>query len=181
MAMVSTDQLTETIQEFKRAAADAFKHPCVEEFESLEKFISEIDAYVRELQQAYWAGDAKLTIRKLERDEPLDESDKELIRTFLISDAERYLAIENNFQDWLSELKRLVDDLVRRVNTVDRDTIADLRGVLKDAVRLVPDIRNYLDEQERVTKCKGAIEHLDRSSRQMLAKLLKEQLQSAKR
>ena len=74
-----------------------------------------------------------------------------------------------------------MDDLVRRADTVDRGTISDMRGVLKDAVRLVPDIRNYLEEKERVAKFEGALNTLDDQSRKMLVKLMTEQLTSAKR
>ena len=71
-----------------------------------------------------------------------------------------------------------MDDLCKRVNTVDRETIADLRGVLKDAIRLVPDIRNYLDEKRRVEKFEQALETLDKSSRDMLVRVLREQLRA---
>ena len=74
-----------------------------------------------------------------------------------------------------------MDDLVQRANMTDRNTIGDLRGVLKDAIRLVPDIRNYLEERQRVEKFEQALNSLDGPSRDMLARLIKEQLSSPKR
>ena len=181
MSTLSTDQLTETIQGLKNHADGAIRQPALEPFEALEKYVAEVEAYVREVQQGMWSEEAMQTLHKLEKNDPLDECDRDLLRVFLVSDAERYLAVENNYADWIAELRRLMEDLVRRVATVDRHTIADLRGVLKDAMRLVPDIRNFLDEKERVAKFRNAIDNLDPSSCKMLIKLLSEQLATAKR
>jgi hypothetical protein len=181
MTTVSTDQLTETIQNYKQAADDALSSPTIEQFVDFEKFTNEVAGFVRETQQSMWQSEAKETIKNLETGRPLSPADHDIIRTFLVSDAEHYLKHENNFGDWKNELSRIVDDLSARVSTVDRHTIADMRGVLSDAIRLVPDIRNYLEEQGRVKKFEAAVETFDDSSRAMLAKLMKEQLQSTKR
>lgn len=181
MTMVETDQLVDTVQGLKEAAKIALANDSAEDFEAFERHLNEVEAFVREVQQSLWADDARTTIRRLEKGEPLNAQDTDLICAFLISDAERYLKQENNYHDWLKELERLVEDLSQRVNLVDRDTIADLRGVLKDAIRLVPDIRNYLDEKRRVEKFEQALGALDQSSRDMLVRLLREQLRSPTR
>lgn len=181
MMTVETDQLVETIQSLKETASCALAHDSADDFEAFERHLNEIDAFVREVQQSLWTNEAQGAIRRLEKGDPLNEQDQELIRTFLISDAESYLKYENNYRDWLNELKRLVDELCKQVNTVDRDTIADLRGVLKDAIRLVPDIRNYLDEKRRLEKFEQAIGTLDKPSRDLLVRLLREQLRSPNR
>jgi len=181
MTSISTDQLTETVHSLKDSAEGAIKQQALEQFEALETYICEIETYVREVQQGLWANEARATIAKLEKGEQLDACDLDLLRVFLVSDAERYLVVENNYADWIAELRRLMDDLVRRAETVDRHTIADLRGVLKDAMRLVPDIRNFLDEKQRVAKFENALNNLDAASRKMLVKLLSEQLASSKR
>ena len=181
MTMVETDQLVETVQGLKEAAKNALANESAEDFEAFERYLNEVDAFVRETQQSLWANEAQATVRCLEKGDPLNEPDHDLIRAFLVSDADHYLALENNYNDWLKELKRLVDDLCKRVNTVKRDTIAYLRGVLKDAIRLVPDIRNYLDEKRRVEKFDQALVTLDNSSRDMLVRVLREQLRSPTR
>ena len=181
MTTASTDQLTETIQNLSHAAAGALNDQTLEQYVALEQYLAETEAYVREVQQSMWAEEAIQTIHKLEKDEPLEASDLDLLRVFLISDAERYVALENNVADWTTELQRLMEDLERHTATVDRHTIADLRGVLKDAMRLVPDIRNFLDEKQRIAKFENALKNLDNASRKMLVKLLSEQLASSKR
>jgi hypothetical protein len=181
MTTVTADELTETIQSLKDETETALEQQDLEQFIALEKYVSQVESYVRELQQSMWASEATQTIRKLEKGETLDECDQDLLRVFLISDAEHYLSVENNFNEWLTELRRLANDLARRAQTVDRHTIAELRGVLKDAMRLVPDIRNFLDEQQRVVRFKQAMTNLDDQSRKLLVKLLKEQLHSPNR
>ncbi len=181
MAVVGTDQLTDTIQNLKQAADAALGAETVQQLCDFEKYLSEVEAFVRETQQSMWATEAKATIKALEKGQPLSEIDKDVIRTFLVSDAERYLEHENNYGDWKRELTRLMNELVKRANMVDRDSIGDMRGILKDAIRLVPDIRNYADERERVKKFGQAVDAVDDASRAILVRLLKEQLTSPNR
>lgn len=181
MAATATDQLTELMSNFKEAAEAAIGTESAEDFSEFEKYVNEVAGFVRETQQSMWASEAKAAIKTLERGGPLTPADSDVIRTFLVSDAESYLAHENNFVHWKRELQRLADDLVRRANMVDRSTIGDLRGVLQDAVRLVPDIRNYLEERQRIKKFENGLTSLDDQSRKMLANLMREQLSSDKR
>lgn len=181
MAATATDQLTEIMSNFKQAAEAAIGSESAQEFSEFEKYVSEVAGFVRETQQSMWADEAKAAIKTLERGGRPTPADNDVIRAFLISDAEGYLAHENNYGDWKRELQRLADDLVRRADMVDRSTIGDLRGVLQDAIRLVPDIRNYLEERQRVQKFESALNSLDDQSRKMLANLMREQLRSDKR
>lgn len=181
MTTVATDNLTDTIHELKEAAEVALSQESAEQFSDFEKHVNEVEAYVREVQQTMWAKEAKATVKNLANNVPLTPTDMQVLRTFIVSDAERYLEHENNYGDWQRELKRLMNDLVQRANMTDRDTIGDLRGVLKDAIRLVPDIRNYLEERQRVEKFEQALNSLDGPSRDMLSRLIKEQLTSPKR
>ena len=181
MSTVDRTQLCETITGLKDAAGCALQNQSAEDFEAFERYLSEVEGYVRELQQSLWSFDAKGTVRRLEKGETLTEADHKVIRTFLVSDAQAYLQHENNFRDWVQELERLISQLSTQITNVNRESIADIRGVLKDAIRLVPDIRNYLDEQRRVEKCEQALKHMDESSRVLLLTLLKDQLRCERR
>ena len=181
MTTVAAEQLADAIENLNETAEATLAGESAEQFADFERYVNEVDTFARELQQSMWASDARATIRRLESGEPLGETDREVIRAFLISDADSYLKHENNVPDWCHELKRLMKELVRRVNLVDRQTIGDFRGVLKDAARLVPDLRNYFEERERITKFEHAMQSLDTPSRAMLARLMKEQLASPRR
>ncbi|MBI1825030.1 MAG: hypothetical protein HY287_01880 [Planctomycetes bacterium] len=181
MPLVDTQQFTKTIGGLRDAANTALSNQSVDDFEAFERNLNQVEGYVREIQQSLWADDAKATIRKLEKNQELADADREVLRTFLISDARAYLAEENNYQDWVAEMERIIQTLEQSVANVDRDNIADLRGILKDAIRLVPDIRNYLEEQRRVEKFEQAMKTPDKTSNDLLVRVLREQLDSPKR
>lgn len=181
MQTVDTSQLPEVIASFKEAAQAALSNEDCQSFEHIEKQLSEMEGYVRELQQAMWTEEAWETLRRLESDEPLTATDKQVIRTFLVSDAEHYLATENNFGDWTRELRRIMDELVRKSSMVSRENIGELRAIMMDAMRLVPDIRNYLTERHRVERFDVAVDHLDEPTRKMLIRIIREQVESPDR
>ena len=178
---VQTIEISETIDALVQRAATSLNSQSAEDFEGFERRLSQFGVQIRELQQMMWADEAKTTISNLERNAPLSEADQELIRTFLISDAEHYLEMENNYPDWLEELQRLMDDLSQRAECITRESVGAVRGVVEDAVRLVPQIRNYLDQKRRVQKYHETANMMDGSTRDMLIRILKEQLYSEKR
>lgn len=181
MMSVAANPLIEIVENLRNAVNADLDAGSSDGFELFEQDLNGLDAACREMQQKLWADEARTAVKHLERDEPLTPQDLDVIRVFLISDAERYVAMENNFLEWVNELKRLLGEIAKRLNTVDRDNIADVRGLLKDAVRLAPDIRNYLDEKKRIQQCKAALGSLDRQSREILAKVLKDDLATPSR
>lgn len=181
MPAIDTNPIQELIEYIKESVTASLQAGSADEFASVEQQFSQLDAACRELQQALWAQEAREAIRHLESDEPLTATDLEVIRVFLISDADRYLAVENNYHDWLNELQRLLDEISKRAFNLSRESVGDLRGFVKDAVRLVPDIRNYLEERVRIEKCKNALDSLDSTSRTLLARVLKDDLSSPNR
>ncbi|GMU20039.1 MAG: hypothetical protein AMXMBFR13_01400 [Phycisphaerae bacterium] len=178
MPSTLTEHLFESVQLLKTSAEIALNAESAEEFESFERELNRFAAQVREMQQSLWSEDARVAIEHLAAGAPLTPADREVIRTLLICDAERYLALENNFPEWVQELRRLFSEIESKSSRVDRSSLADLRGLLKDASRLVPDIRNYLDEQRRIERFHAAMNQLDDPTRLMMARLLREQLQS---
>ncbi len=175
------DHITETVAGIQQAYDGALQRESPDEFGFVEQQINRLEATVREMQQEMWSAEARQAIEHIEDAQPLTPDDVAVIRAFLISDAEGYVANENNFRDWTCELARLLDEISRRTATVDRESIADLRGVLKDAIRLVPDIRNYLEEKHRIRQFNTALQSLDKPSRDMIGRILREQLESPKR
>ncbi len=199
MPTTATMSLTDAADTLQRAADSGLQNQSADEFETLERHLARFEAAVRERQQALWATEVRTALKHLEHRAPLTPADQQVIRVFLVSDAEQYLAQENNFPDWTAELRRLLGDITRRAQEIDgisspgsaesptltagaaspnnpRDAIAQLRGVLKDAIRLVPDIRNYLDEQRRVALFNEALTHIEEQTRQTLIQLLQDQL-----
>ena len=48
-------------------------------------------------------------VHKLENNQPLTEAEKQTVKLWVVGDAEGYMKMENNFQDWLEEYRRLLD------------------------------------------------------------------------
>ncbi|HEY3245813.1 MAG TPA: hypothetical protein VGM03_20900 [Phycisphaerae bacterium] len=152
-----------------------------EEFETLERHLSRFEALVREAFQALVAAEARSAIRRLKNGDPLTPGDFDVIRALLISDAQAYLKHENDFENWLRELTRLTGRIGEFANADMPESLCDLRGIVLDAVRLVPDIRNYLDQQRRVERFERALLEMDSTSRKLMAELITEQIETRER
>lgn len=180
MTTVDTNELVQAVDSLRQSGRVALADGSADAFEQFERQLNELDAACREIQQTMWADEARTTIKHLESGEPLTPADQAVIRTFVISDAERYVALENNYHDWTAELERLLGEIGSKAHGSDRECVADLRGLVKDAVRLVPNIRNYLEEHRRIERCSVAVDTLDSDSRALLARILKDDLASPK-
>lgn len=181
MPVTTPHALQDIVSDLTQATGEALKHRTVSDFVALERQLAEVEAQVREVQQSLWSREAKAAMGHLEGGSPLTPADIEVIRTLFISDAEHYVRLENNVPDWCRELERLIVDVARRVNTVDRTNIAELRAVLKDAQRLVPDIRQFLEEKARIERFEQGLASPDPSARKMMAKILREVIESPRR
>jgi hypothetical protein len=179
MSKLNAASLKTAIGTLRLTVETAIRDRSTEDMELVERQIGKLDTMVREAQQSMWAVEVRTAIRRLENNDALSEADIEVVRTFLISDAEQYLALENNYEEWVSELYRLIDEITQRSADISRDNIAELRGVLKDMSRVVPDIRNHLDEERRVLLFHNAVRTLDGDARRSLARLLRDQLELA--
>ncbi len=73
---------------------------------------------VREEIQRQTAGSIEKVIAKLRDNKPISPQDKDLIKLWILGDAESYTMMENNFQDWINEYKRLLGVL----ESMERDS-----------------------------------------------------------
>lgn len=180
MSDISND-LTVMVGELESFVRSALSTRTAESFEMLERQVNRFDSSIREVQQARRATEARAAIGRLEGHEPLTEADRESIRTLVVGDAEAYIKHKNNLNDWLAELERLSTEMQAMAGRGDDEVIEDLRGVVKDAVRLLPNIRSYMEEKERLDHFNAALDKLDNSDRQLLAEVLRGMLAGSTR
>ena len=83
----------------------------VETLEAVKDPLTALRNHVRETLQANLRESITDIIRKLKRDEPISVGDLKIIEKWLVGDAQYYTEIENNFQDWKGECKRLANIL----------------------------------------------------------------------
>jgi hypothetical protein len=125
----------------------------------------------------------KTIISKLRVNNALTSEDLDMVELWIIGDAESYTGMENNFQDWLEEYKRL-ENIIRNYEGKEC-TISDmikLYGVIEDAIRVSYDIAYFLENKKRVERFKSSIKNvtnLDKEARDFLISILIEKLDSS--
>ena len=108
--------------------------------------------------------------------------DLQLVRMWIVGDADSYLRQENNFQDWVAEFDRLKGVIGRyEGRPCSEAELLELKGILEDAVRVAHDIANYLEKRERVHQFEATVEasHAwDGAAREALLRILRGKLES---
>ena len=134
---------------------------------------------IREALQNATAKAMQPIIDKLKKNQPLSGEEKDLIRVWIVGDAEAYIKMENDFREWLEEFKRLGEVIGDRTTVpASLPEMLTLYGNLEDAVRLAADIQFFLEEKERIGRFQQAIQNLTASDAELLANILQEKLRS---
>jgi len=134
---------------------------------------------IRQALEEATAAAVAAIIPKLENNQPLTDAEKHTVKLWVVGDAEGYLKMENHFQDWLEEYRRLtaaIADGEGQAGSVQE--LVDLHGRLEDAIKVADAIAHYLDDRERVTRFENAIDHLNPEDNKFVAGVLKGMLAS---
>ncbi len=138
---------------------------------------------VREEFQSATSPQIKEIISKLSDQEPISDQDMDLIKLWIVGDAESYTKMENDFQGWLDEYERLrtaLNDYENKECTAE--DLLKRHGILQDATRVNYDIANFLEQKDRIQKFESAITgSLDKDGRAFLARILSDKLNSPDR
>jgi hypothetical protein len=121
-------------------------------------------------------------IGKLENNQPLDEAEKQTVKLWVVGDAEGYVKMENNFQEWLAEYRRLLDVIAAAEGqTGSVQELVEVHGVIEDAIEVANDLAHFLEDQERVARCAKALSNLSAEDNKFIAGMLKSMLASPDR
>ena len=135
--------------------------------------------YLREQMQAETSEKISMIINNLISDEEIPESDLMLIRLWIVGDAASYVQMENDYQKWLEELNRLfgvIEEL--KLQDLSLENMYKLQGTARDAIRVIGDIVFFKQQQERINKFENASKNLNSGNKLVLAKILKQKLES---
>lgn len=162
-----------------RSFSDADKAGDAGSYRRLATIFKEFEENLREHIQEVTKNQINGVIKKLESGERITSEELQYIRLWIVGDAEYYTKTENNFRDWLSELKRLVSE-INKINDPQPnfEVAAKLRAILQDGIRLLPSIIFFLEQKARVSNFNEATAELDREEKELLVKLLKNKLAS---
>ena len=137
---------------------------------------------IRQAIEQATAAEVAAIIGKLENKQPLNQAEKEMVKLWVVGDAEGYVKMENNFQDWLQEYRRLMDEIASwEGKTGSVQELVEVHGVLEDAIKVADAIAHYLEDRERVARCEAALSNLNAEDNKFIAGLLKSMLSSSER
>jgi hypothetical protein len=118
-------------------------------------------------------------IAKLEKNQPLSEQEKQVVRLWVVGDAEGYLKMENNFKEWMEEYQRLQNVIAGYEGKAGSlQEMVEVHGVLEDAIKVADAIAHYLDDKERVTRFNNAMNDLNAQDNKFIAGMLKSMMSS---
>lgn len=169
----------EFFQKVNQEFDSALKKNTGEGFIRLSTALGDAESELRELVQEQTGDKIKKIINKLESGQQINKDDLSLIELWMVGDAHHYSQLENNFQDWTSELKRIQSEINRADGkTFDVLTSMRLRALIYDATRVLADMAYFLQQKERVEKFVDATQEIDNEERDTLIRLLEQKLKS---
>jgi hypothetical protein len=88
--------------------------------------------------------------------------------------------MENNYQDWLKELDRLMFEIGKfGKDRLDLAESSRLQALLRDGSRVLTNIFYFLQQKDRVRQFEDTTREIDDQERQLLIRLLEQKKQSA--
>jgi hypothetical protein len=162
-----------------RSFNDAERTGNAESYQRVAAIFSDLEVQLREYIQDITKGEINKIIQNLETGKEITKEELGFIKLWIVGDAEYYVKLENNFNDWLSELKRIVNE-INRINDTRPgfETASHLRAILEDGKRVSYDIAFFLEKKERIANFEEATLEIDSEERGLLIDLLKNKLAS---
>ncbi len=125
------------------------------------------EAYLREYFQEVTKPQMTRVVERLQAGKDPSDEELEILRQWIIGDTVNYVRGEQQYADWLAELRRIMAALeaeVAAASGLEGDatasaltTIARCRGLLMDGARLLPNIVFYLRQKERLRAFEKAV------------------------
>lgn len=163
-----------------RSFNDAERTGNAESYQRVASVFSDLEVQLREYIQDITKDEINKITRNLETGKEIAKEELKFIKLWIVGDAEYYVKLENNFNDWLSELKRIVNEISKINNPKpDFETASHLKAILEDGKRVIYDIAFYLEKKGRIANFEEATLEIDREERGLLINLLKNKLTSS--
>jgi hypothetical protein len=149
------------------------------DFNKISASLVSLQNELRENMQKQTSEQISKVIGKLAADQDITDDDMQLIRTWIASDAEFYVQMENDYPNWVEELNRLFSVIEQlQAGELTLENIGKISGTGRDAIRVIGDIVFFQQQRERVNKFENASKNLDSNNKKFLASLLQRKLES---
>lgn len=171
--------MMEIVKDLAKLMNQAVEAPDAEEFNRLSNVFQNRKSAVREKIQAMTSKEVKGIIKKLSEGGDLDKAEMDLVKLWIVGDAESYSKMENNFEDWIAEFKWL-ESLIseQELSTEEIQDLFRVQGILEDASRLAINIGYYLETKERIRRFEEATANPSLMDRDLIVKILSLKLTS---
>ncbi|MDQ3137254.1 MAG: hypothetical protein M3Q93_06675 [Gemmatimonadota bacterium] len=134
-----TDQLEQLV-----ALQPLDSHADEGRFNAISGILASLDNDLREQIQAATAAPVAQLIDTLRSDGSVGPADLDLIRLWVVGDADYYVKAENDFPAWMTEMERLLGALRSLVaEAVTPAAMARMEATVRDALRVASDIAFY--------------------------------------
>lgn len=177
---LSTQQIQEQVDGLSRLAFRINSDVDEGTLQEISLELGEIQDDLREAMQAATSDDMVRVIRKLDNDDDITPEELILIRAWMVSDAEFYVQLENDFDDWISEINRLFSH-IHSLNQgeLSAQSMGQISGSIRDALRVLADVVYFRQQEKRVQRFERATRTLDREDKRHLSRLLRQKLRSS--
>lgn len=167
------------VSQIKEVFAGAESAHNAEVYLKLVAVFNQAEKNLRETVQRVTKDEVSQIIKKLNSAKSLTNSEMDMAKLWIVGDAESYTKTENNFNDWIAEIKRVVDEIGKAGGlSAGVKEMMHLRALIMDAKRTALDIANFLEKKECVGRFEESTAELDPEERDLLAKMLKQSLTS---
>lgn len=163
----------------ERSFSAATKAGDASSYGRLAAIFSDAEVQLREDIQEITKDEIGRIIQMLEAGKEISADDLKFIELWIVGDANYYIKLENNFNDWASELARIASEIGKiKELKPDFETMSHLRALIEDGKRVICDINFYLEKKERIANFKESTLEIDKEERALLIRLLKSKLTS---
>lgn len=178
---MSSPDIYQSVSQIAQHGVSITKETPSETVDALIQSFSNLSNELRQAIQAATAPQVQALIPRLNKNEAISAADIDLMRLWIVGDAEAYVKEENNFDDWVAEAQRLIQQVGKaQRGGLDVTAMNELQGVARDAIKTLSNIENYLDSVERANNFEAAIKQLTKQNKQTLANILQAKLTSDK-
>jgi hypothetical protein len=179
--MATTEDIQRKLRELAQATA-SFSNAVTEgELHQLSFKLAALDNDLREGIQLGTTDGMAAIIIKLDSDQEITAGELELIRLWMLSDAEYYIQLENDLPNWIAELERLFSELkAHSTHELSSDAMGKASGAVRDALRVISDVEFFRAQELRIKRFEAATETITTENKQHLSRLLKQKLRSPK-
>jgi hypothetical protein len=170
----------ETLKGLAGLMNQAISNPDAEEFNRLSNVFQNRKSAIREKIKAMTAQEVRGVMRKLTENRGLSKDELDLVKLWIVGDAEAYAKMEDKYEDWIQEFKRL--ESVMKEAESGPEEVRDLfrgQGILEDASRIAIHIGYFLETKERIRRFEEATADLAGMDRDLIVKILKLKLSSS--